>query len=131
MKQLILLLTKLLAACSTQKLAKKHPPEISGKDSTEYELLVFDPEFESWYAIHNSDVQAKSKEYYHSWNIQYVNEWNYRVTTSRHSGLYGQPINYDANADYPFEIEHKLFYYFQYVQHVLHIPLLRNGPHVF
>jgi hypothetical protein len=106
-------------------------PKIAVNDSTEYELIVFDPGFESWYALRNSAVQAKSKEYYHSWNIQYVSEWNNRVMTSRHSGIYGSQIDYRSNEDYPFEIEHKLFYYFQYVEHELHIPLLRNGPKVY
>lgn len=29
--------------------------------------------------------------------------------------------------DYPFEIEHKLFYYFQFVEKKLNIPIL-SGP---
>lgn len=132
MRLLLILSIVLFTACTSQKSGKRHmAPKISVNDSTEYELIVFDPGFESWYALRNSAVQAKSKEYYHSWNIQYVNEWNNRVMTSRHSEIYGGQIDYRSNEDYPFEIEHKLFYYFQYVEHELHIPLLRNGPKVY
>jgi hypothetical protein len=132
MKLLLILSIVLFAACTSQKSGKMHrSPRIEVNDSTEYELIVFDNGFESWYALHNSEVQARSKEYYHNWNIQYVSEWNYRVNTSRHSEIYGQPIDYHSNENYPFEIEHKLFYYFQYVEHELGIPLLLNGPKVF
>jgi len=132
MKILLFVSLVLFAACTSQKTVNRHQsPRIAVNDSTQYELIVFDTGFDSWYATKNSEAQARSKEYYHSWNIQYVSEWNNRVTTSRHSDLYGSPIDYRPNEIYPFEIEHKLFYYFQYVEHVLRIPLLRNGPAVF
>jgi hypothetical protein len=132
MKPLLILSLVFLAACISQKTKERHlAPKISVNDSTQYELLVFDPGFVSWYALKNSNTLARNKEYYHNWNIQYVSEWNNKVISSRHSGIYGQPIEYHSNEDYPFEIEHKLFYYFQYVEHELGIPLLKNGPKVF
>lgn len=132
MKLLLILSIVIFAACTSQKSGERHlSPRIEINDSTQYELLVFDSGFENWYALRNSKVQERSKEYYHSWNIQYVSEWNNRVRSSRHSQIYGQPIDYHPNEDYPLEIEHKLFYYFQYVEHELGIPLLTNGPSVF
>ena len=118
----------IFAACSTQKVAKKQAPRIEVNDSTQYELLVFDTEFETWYTLKNSPASSRSKDYYHNWNIQYVQEWNNRVTTSHNSQIYGGPIDYHASEDYPFEIEHKLFYYFQFVEQELKIPLLPNSP---
>lgn len=129
MKYAVLIFAVIIAGCTSQKTVQKSgTPKITGKDSTEYELLVFDTQFESWYAMKNSPALSRSKTYYHNWNTQYVQEWNNRVMTSRHSDLYGDRIDYDFNVDYPFEIEHKLFYYFQYVEQVLHVPLLKTSP---
>lgn len=128
MTKLIFLFMILITACSTQKITKNQAPRIEVNDSTQYELLVFDNEFESWYAMKNSPASSRSKDYYHNWNIQYIHAWNNRVSTSRNSNIYGGTIDYHANEDYPVEIEHKLFYYFQYVEQVLKIPLLPNSP---
>ena len=127
------ILLLIIAACSVkQPLHKVSAPEItsddSTKDSTEYELIVFDTGFETWYLMKNSPALSRSIEYYKSWNRQYVMEWNYKSGSSRYSSFFGEPINYDPQEDYPFEIEHKLFYYFQYVEKELKIPILEGGP---
>ena len=112
----------MIAACGVQKSAQKiKSPEIAVNDSTEYELIVFDPGFENWYLLKDSPAMAHGIEYYKTWNIQYVQEWNYRSHTSR---LLGPPIDYDPHENYPFEIEHKLYYYFLYVEDILKIPIL-------
>jgi hypothetical protein len=129
MKNILFIFALILSACTVQKSAQKSGvPKINGKDSTEYELLVLDPGFESWYILKNSPSLSRSKIYYHNWNTLYVEEWNNRVMSSRHSEIFGERIDYDFNVDYPFEIEHKLFYYFQYVEQVLHVRILMNGP---
>ncbi len=131
MKNAILILAVIMACCTSQKTAQKSlTPKINTKDSAEYELLVLDPGFESWYTVKNSPALSRSKSYYHNWNILYVQEWNNRVMSPRHPEIFGNRIDYDFNVDYPFEIEHKLFYYFQYVEQVLHVRILVNGPPV-
>ncbi len=117
MKYLAFIILVFIAGCTAQKTVQKSSaPKITDKDSTEYELLVFDPGFESWYIMKNSPTLARGKNYYHTWNMLYVQEWNDRIISSRHSGIFGEKIDYVFNVDYPFEIEHKLFYYFQYVE---------------
>ncbi len=132
MKYSAFIIAILIAGCTAQKTAlKSKGPKITGKDSTEYKLIVLDPGFESWYAIKNSPALYRSKAYYHDWNVQYVQAWNNKVMTSANSGIFGNRIDYNFNVDYPFKIEHKLFYYFQYVEHVLHVNILENGPPVY
>ncbi|HEY3372162.1 MAG TPA: DUF6146 family protein [Prolixibacteraceae bacterium] len=114
----------MMAACSSQRpLHKASAPEIAPNDSTEYELIVFDQGFETWYLLRNSAALDHSIEYYRNWNRQYVDEWNYRSGTSR---FFNSPINYDPTENYPLEIERKLYYYFQYVEQELHIPILHR-----
>ena len=117
----------MIAACNVQQpLHKAATPEITPEDSTEYELIVFDPGFETWYLLKNSPALYHSISYYKTWNRQYVDEWNFKSMSSRYSRFFGSPIEYDPNENYPTEIEHKLYCYFQYVEEVLKIPILRR-----
>ena len=100
----------------------------AASDSVEYELVVFEPRFESWYQMQIGPFSDRSQAYYETWNERYVNAWNY------HSYGYGQRfplepiIGYDPEADYGFEINRKLFYYFIYVERVKGIRLLPGSP---
>lgn len=128
MKKIFFLFTVLafLAACSGPKgMVKIEPPQ---EDSVEYELIVFDPGFETWYTLQNSPARYRSQEYYEGWNQQYVSEWNYLATQPRRRSFFESIIGYEPGVDYGFELNQKLFYYFQYVEHVLRIPILPNGP---
>lgn len=119
------------AACSGPKSAVKIEPngnETTQKDSVEYELIVFDSGFETWYLFQNSPARYRSQQYYENWNHQYVSEWNYLASQSRRKSFFEPIIGYEQGVDYGFELNHKLFYYFQYVEHVLQIPILLNRP---
>lgn len=117
-------------ACSTTR----NTPRIHTKeeadvknDSIEYSLETFDAKFETWYQIQNQPSKYRSQPYYENWNHQYVNAWNYKSTQS--GNRFFEPIiGYEPTTDYGFELNHKLFYYFQYVERVLNIPILPGGP---
>lgn len=127
----ILALVAALAACSGPKgvVAIKPVGEIpQPEDSVSYELIVLDPGFESWYLLHGTPTKHRSQSYYENWNHQYVTEWNYKATLPGNRSFF-QPIQgYERGVDYGFELNHKLFYYFQYVERVLKIPIIANGP---
>ena len=98
------------------------PAEIPS-DSIEYELLVFDTGFESWYLTR--PVQQHSHSYYRSKNIQYVSEWNNRfLSTPRYSQLLMNRIEYDPSVNYPLELDSKLYWYFIYFEETNRIKLL-------
>lgn len=120
-----------LAGCSGPKGVVKIEPngnELAEEDSVAYELIVFDTGFETWYMLQNSPARYRSQQYYENWNRQYVSEWNYLATQSSRRSFFQSIIGYEPGVDYGFDLNHKLFYYFQYVEHVLGIPILRNGP---
>lgn len=134
MKQLFYLFVVaalLTVACSAPKSLVKIEPnenETAQEDSVEYELIVFDTGFETWYMLQNSPVRYRSQQYYESWNRQYVSQWNYLATQPRRRSFFQSIIGYEPGVDYGFELNHKLFYYFQYVERVLRIPILSNRP---
>ena len=132
MKKLFFLfaVVSFLAACSGPKGMVKIEPngsEVAEEDSVEYELIVFDSGFETWYMLQNSPARYRSQQYYENWNRQYVSEWNYLATQSRRRSFFQPIMGYEPGVDYGFELNHKLFYYFQYVEHVLKIPILPNS----
>jgi len=121
----------LIAACSTQKglvTVKSNIGESSVDDSLEYALETFDGKFESWYQLHNSPAMYRSQQYYENWNRQYVSAWNYNAMSGRKNSFFEPIVGYEFNVDYGIEINHELFYYFQYVEQVLKIQIMPGGP---
>ena len=135
MKRIAFILLIAIAACSTQKnIQIKKIDDTSAQqdsDSVSYELIVLDPGFDSWYTINSKPNWYHSNEYYQYWNQRYVQAWNYDYQSRSYSKTVEGYIDYDSNTDYPLELNHKLFYYFQYVVHVLHIPLITDGPQTY
>jgi len=104
------------------------PVETAAEDSLEYELETFDSKFETWYILHNSPSQYRSQEYYENWNRRYVAAWNYNSSQPGKKWFFEPVMGYYPNIDYGFEVNHKLFYYFQYVEKVLKIEIMPGGP---
>lgn len=129
MKQAIVLLLSLLLAGAC---AVRRPVAIrevkQEEDSVHYELIVFDSGFETWYLTRAKPLHWHEQSWYENWNRQYVQAWNYHRLGYRHRELLDGSINYEPSMDYGPEINHKLFYYFMYVEQVLKIPILENGP---
>lgn len=98
------------------------------EDSLEYELVVLDPGFDTWYLLQDSPARYRTQQYYENWNFQYVTAWNSLARNPRRGSFFQTIIGYEPNVDYGFELNHKLFYYFQYVEHKLGIPILSNRP---
>jgi hypothetical protein len=97
-------------------------------DSVEYGVETFDAKFESWYALHNSPSTYRSLEYYENWNKQYVQAWNLKATSGGKNSFFQPIVGYDPKEKYGFEVNHKLFHYFQYVENVLKIEIMPGGP---
>lgn len=96
-------------------------------DSTEYEVVVMDPGYETFLAT-QPPKEFYSEDYYKHWNELYVIEWNIRYTTQARSGLYEVPIDYDPKIHYGLEFEYRLYYFFQYFEKSNHVTLIpRRG----
>jgi len=133
MKKLLFLIGVIMifVACSSQKktIETKHKTiEVETEDSLEYQLETFDQRFDTWYILHDSPAQYNSQSYYEGWNKQYVSAWNVNANDPRKNSFFETIIGYDPTIDYGFELNHKLFYYFQYVEHVLKIQIMPGGP---
>ena len=134
MKQLIIMIgiAGVVFACSSPRgivKVKENVPVTLAADSIEYELETFDGKFETWYILQKSPVQYRSQTYYENWNRQYVSAWNAKAISSG-DPFFETIVGYVPTIDYGFELNHELFYYFQYVENVLKKKILTNSPRV-
>jgi hypothetical protein len=135
MKHFFILFTIMLFiwACSGPKTVveaeKKEVPE-TAPDNVSYAMETNDDKFKTWYDLHKNPETNRSQNYYESWNKKYVKEWN-RLSSQKDKNDFFVPIvGYNRTKDLGFEINHQLFYYFQYVENVLKIQILPGGPKV-
>lgn len=131
---IILVVCGSLYACNVQRKAvevNKNNIEVNSQDSVEYDVETFDQKFENWYLLQNSPAKYRSQSYYEDWNRQYVSAWNARCASPSRNWHFEPVIGYEPGEDYGFEMNHKLFYYFMYVEHVLGIEIISNGPRIY
>ena len=127
MKRNLLLIPVLLfvIACSSTKEIEsiKDIKAQSANDSTEYELVVFDPGFTSWFATNRKPKWYHSHTFYKNWNSIYVNEWNFRATTQGYKEPYDFTINYEMNTDYGLDVDYELYWWFKFIENKYNIKL--------
>ena len=126
----LILIMLMLASCATQR--KTAQVRISNdaaesEDSLEYELIIIDPGFETWFISTARPVWFYSQSYLETWNRQYVSAWNQQYTGGRNSRVFETFIDYQPTIDYGLDLNYRLFYYFQYVEKKLKIPILPSG----
>lgn len=124
-KLLIIAVTIALAvACASHKKSAKTITPTLSQDSTEYELIIFDTHFESWFALNSSEAMKKSNAYYKHKNYLYVTDWNQKYRSGH--PFFESYIDYRSNVEYGLDFNHKLYLYFQYVEKELGIRI-RQG----
>ncbi len=130
----VLIIMVAVLACNTQRKAvevSKNNVEVASEDSLEYDVETFDQRFETWYQLQNTPSKYRSQSYYENWNREYVSEWNVRCARPSRNWNFEPVIGYEPGEDYGFELNHKLFYYFMYVENVLKIKIVANGPRIY
>ncbi len=85
-------------------------------DTLEYELIIFSAEFESWFNRVHTPKEHYSESYLQSWNKQLADQWNYMRHSPRRPGCMPESyLDYDPEADYGKELNHRLFYFFRFM----------------
>ncbi len=129
---IIVITMTVLASCQTQKGITKDSDsrlkiEEAESDSTQYELLIFDIKFDS-FLVTQPPMEFYSQDYYETWNIQYVTEWNIRHNNpTRYGDFYETQIDYFQSIDYGIELNYKLYYYFLFIEKEYGITLVKRA----
>jgi hypothetical protein len=102
---------------NTDKLELKDPEA----DSTEYEVIIFDPGFEPWFHKHRKQPWYHTQESLETRNWLYVIAWNQKVRDgtfqmTHPNNPFEQEIDYRKNIDYGMEVNYMLYYYFKYIE---------------
>ena len=119
-KLLILWLVAALGwGCSTQQQLPRVPDEnlIFYEDpGDEYELIIIDPGYSTWFATNSKPVGFYSKSYYEAKNQLYASAWNDLFYRYGSNSPFENQINYDPTIDYGLELNYQLFWYFKYIE---------------
>ncbi|MDK2772727.1 MAG: DUF6146 family protein [Flavobacterium sp.] len=87
-------------------------------DEIEYEVVVIDPGFTSWFNGHAKPKGFYNQSYLEARNIFWVTEWNRRVLLPMQydPNLYTMLINYESGIDYGYEVNYMIYNYLVYFQ---------------
>jgi len=107
----------IIMACSSAREASKTSAKLaqSSNDSTEYELIIIDARFDTWYSLNYSPAKDRFNEYYRSKNLVAVINWNDYYRNGRYGKVIDSYIDYQPSVDYGIEVNRKLYWYFQYI----------------
>lgn len=117
-----LVLLFIVCACSIPKAkqnsALKEEPVVIKNDSLEYEIIIIDPGFNNYLATVARPVGFYSQMFLETRNRQYVSVWNFRVNNPSlfNPNIYENIVEYDPHINYGYDVNYKLFNYFEFAQ---------------
>lgn len=122
-----ILLIGLLSACAAGRANIDQPeaPNLvknENGEEEEYELIIIDPGYQTWFMAHSKPINFYSPSYYELWNQRYVAAWNEKVNQQAYYNSANYPfenrIEYNPNIDYGADLNYELYWYFRYIQHL-------------
>lgn len=94
-------------------------------DTTTYEVVIIDNQFEQWYLMNFTPSEDRSDEYYRGKNIIAVANWNQYFNTGKYKRVIESYIDYWPAKDYGIEVNRKLYWYFKYIEETTGVPLFK------
>ena len=93
-------------------------PVVIANDSLEYEIIIIDPGFTTYLNSIAKPEGYYSQTYLENKNRLYVINWNYRAQNPLqfNPNIYENVIDYSPHIDYGYEVNYKLFNYFEFAQ---------------
>lgn len=135
---ILIFLLLLVLSCSSPKtsgktFSKEEKPVLSdtvriANDGLEYEIIIFDPGFNSWFATNARPRNYYSQSYLETRNQVWVIGWNNYAR--RGHRLFEMQIDYENNINYGYEVNYMLFNYLTYFQLSNNIKLGSFAPRI-
>lgn len=122
----ILIIALLAISCTSQKevTTDKSSTKVVS-DTSGYDVLIIDPEFDRWYSMRFSQSMDRSDQYYSSMNDLAARNWNDYYHRGRYNRIIDSYLNYNPAIEYGIETNRKLYWYFKFVEERYGIRLLR------
>ncbi len=101
----------------TEKSKEESSLMLEKNDEDEYDIIVLDPQYETYLRSIAMPMNYYSEQYYKSRNEIYVTEWNLRHSQPfRYDpDFYAVSIDYNPRTDYGIKLEYKLYNFFQFI----------------
>lgn|SRR5690606_2024939 len=116
----IFLCFQILTGCSSQLPATTESASLAFEknEEDEYDIIVLDPQYETYLASIAKPMHFYSENYYKNKNQVYVTEWNIRHSQpfSYDPNFYSLRIDYDPNMNYGIKLEYKLYNFFEFIK---------------
>ncbi|MFY7671308.1 DUF6146 family protein [Tenacibaculum sp. MEBiC06402] len=114
----IIMLTSCGSISKDKEYTGKEEPVVIKNDSVEYEITIIDPGFNNYLVTVARPPGYHSQIFLENKNRYYVSIWNSRVNNpSRFNpNIYENIILYDPHVDYGYDVNYKLFNYFEFAQ---------------
>jgi hypothetical protein len=106
------------AVAATSQEEPKHSATVvkDSKDTTEYEVVIIDPQFDQWYLANFTPAKDYSDAYYRSKILVSVPIWNEYYTKGYYRSIINNYIDYQPSVEYGIQVDRKIFWYFRYIQ---------------
>lgn len=121
-KFVILLFSFLIWNCASQTPVsseenKENSLKLEKNDEDEYDIIVLDPQYETYLRSIAKPMNYHSEQYYKSKNQTYVTEWNLRHSQPFRfdPDFYAVRIDYNPQTDYGIKLEYKLYNFFEFI----------------
>ena len=111
----------------TDNLVKNDTVKIANEE-LEYEIIIIDPGFNSWFLTYAKPKNFYSQSYLEARNRDWVIGWNNRFM--RGDRFIDMSIDYQNNVDYGYEVNYMLFNYLTYFQLTNNIRLGGFAPRI-
>jgi hypothetical protein len=113
----------LFSSCSTNQINPENKDKTENtlsfekNDEDEYDIIVLDPQYETFLKSIAKPKDFYSESYYKTKNEFYVMEWNLRYSQPLRydPDFYAVRIDYNPSVDYGLNLEYKLFNFFQFI----------------
>ena len=122
---ILLTVLGIVISCNTSKnFTSNDKPKLESdtvritNDEIEYEVIIIDAGFTSWFNSNAKPRNYYSQNYLEARNRVWVLEWNRRaiIPSQYNSNLYEMQINYDSFTDYGYEVNYMIYNYLVYFQ---------------
>ena len=117
----VFLIGWLTMGCATQSGMDRNPSNnliIEQDEGEQYELIIIDPQFRSWFTTNAKPINFHSLTYYESQNKQYVTAWNELFHSTVGRVPFGSYIDYQFSEDYGLDLNYELYWYFKYIESI-------------
>lgn len=121
MKTFLPIVLFLFVGCAQQNIPADAKPQFktekSSDDEEKWEVIVFDPQYETYLVSVARPKAMFSNAFLQARNQLLVSDWNSRYYSGRNPNFYEVAIDYDPQENYDLDFNYRLYQFFAYLNY--------------